>query len=189
MSREFSKREKALLLVLCVLLLGILYWQFIYKATEEAVAKYDTVDLETDLLMEQTKASQIKQMEAELKNIDFSAMSVVESYNNMKSELAELNDIFAASTAYNLDFATPVRDGDDVRRNINITFTAPSYARAEAIIESIYNCKYRCLIRDVSIANGSGSNIGAGSVRASMTVTFFETMYNATTEKGLEEAE
>ena len=37
MSREFTTREKILLLVLCVLLLGIVYYEFIIKYVDETI--------------------------------------------------------------------------------------------------------------------------------------------------------
>ena len=84
MSREFTSREKILLLVLCVLLLGIAYYEFIIKDVDETIKKYDTEDLETELLIEQTKAQSIMDMEAEMKNAKAQTGSVVASYNNIK---------------------------------------------------------------------------------------------------------
>lgn len=189
MSREFTTREKILLLVLCVLLLGIVYYEFIVKDVDETIKQYDTEDLETELLIEQTKAQSIMDMEAEMKNTKAETDSVVASYNNIKNEISALNDIFAAASTYNFDFNQAMKDGDAVRRDINISFTAGSYSTAERIIEKLHDCKYRCLIRNISINTSSGEGISSGSVSVSMTVTFFETMYNANTTDGLEESE
>lgn len=189
MSREFTTREKILLLVLCVLLLGIVYYEFIVKDVDETIKQYDTEDLETELLIEQTKAQSIMDMEAEMKNTKAETDSVVASYSNIKNEISALNDIFAAASTYNFDFNQAMKDGDAVRRDINISFTAGSYSTAERIIEKLHDCKYRCLIRNISINTSSGEGISSGSVGVSMTVTFFETMYNANTTDGLEESE
>lgn len=189
MSREFTTREKILLLVLCVLLLGIVYYEFIIKDVDETIKQYDTEDLETELLIEQTKAQSIMDMEAEMKNTKAETDSVVASYSNIKNEISALNDIFAAASTYNFDFNQAMKDGDAVRRDINISFTAGSYSTAETIIEKLHDCKYRCLIRNISINTSSGEGISSGSVSVSMTVTFFETMYNANTTDGLEESE
>lgn len=189
MSREFTTREKILLLVLCVLLLGIVYYEFIIKDVDETIKQYDTEDLETELLIEQTKAQSIMDMEAEMKNTKAETDSVVASYSNIKNEISALNDIFAAASTYNFDFNQAMKDGDAVRRDINISFTAGSYSTAERIIEKLHDCKYRCLIRNISINTSSGEGISSGSVSVSMTVTFFETMYNANTTDGLEESE
>lgn len=187
MSREFTTREKILLLVLCVLLLGIVYYEFIIKYVDETIKQYNTEDMETELLIEQAKAQSIMDMESEMKNTKAKTGSVVASYNNIKNEISALNDIFGAASTYNFDFNQAIKDGDAVRRDINISFTAGSYSTAEAIIEKLHDCKYRCLIRNISINTSSGEGISSGSVSVSMTVTFFETMYNANTTDGLEE--
>ena len=169
MSREFTTREKILLLVLCVLLLGIVYYEFIIKDVDETIKQYDTEDLETELLIEQTKAQSIMDMEAEMKNTKAETDSVVASYSNIKNEISALNDIFAAASTYNFDFNQAMKDGDAVRRDINISFTAGSYSTAERIIEKLHDCKYRCLIRSISINTSSGEGISSGSVGVSMT--------------------
>ena len=187
MSREFTSREKILLVVLCVLLLGIAYYEFIVKDVEETIKQYDTEDLETELLIEQTRAQNIMDMEAEMKNAKAQTGSVVASYSNIKNEISALNDIFSAASTYNFDFNQAIKDGDAVRRDISVSFTAGSYSTAESIIAKLHDCKYRCLIRNISINTSSGEGIGSGEVSVSLTVTFFETMYNANTTDGLEE--
>ena len=188
MSREFTRREKILLLALCLLLLGILYYEFIVKDVDAAIEKYNTEELETELLIEQAKAQSIMDMQSEMRDEKAETGSVVASYNNIKNEIRALNDIIAGASSYHFDFSQPVRDHDAVRRNVDIGFTAGSYATAESIIRKLYDCKYRCLIRSISIDAGSGQGIRSGSVSVSMSVTFFETMYNANTTDGLEES-
>lgn len=189
MSRSFTTREKILIIVLCALLLGLLYYQFIVKDVDEAIARYDTEELETELLMEQTKAMTIVQMKKEMNENKSMTGKVVASYNNVRNEISALNTIFANAIDYNLNFSDPIKDGDAVRRVIDITFTARSYDSAVSIIKELYNCKYRCLIRNIDIAPGSVSGgINSGNVSVTLQVTFFETMYNADTQQGLEDA-
>lgn len=189
MSRSFTTREKILIIVLCALLLGLLYYQFIVKDVDEAIARYDTEELETELLMEQTKAMTIVQMKKEMNENKSMTGKVVASYNNVRNEISALNTIFANAIDYNLNFSDPIKDGDAVRRVIDITFTARSYDSAVSIIKELYNCRYRCLIRNIDIAPGSVSGgINSGNVSVTLQVTFFETMYNADTQQGLEDA-
>ena len=138
---------------------------------------------EIELMMEQQKAMQIQSMEQEMAILKESG-SLVPTYNNIKSTIRELNDIFDGAQEYHFEFGKAVRDGDAVRRDISITFSASSYARAEAIIQKLHDCKYRCLIRTLSISSGNES----GGVSASLQVTFYETMYEASSTLGLEEA-
>lgn len=184
MSREFTKREKILLVVMCVLLLGILYFQFVYKPAKANIKKYDTTDIQEQLLTEQAKATSIEKMKNEMATNKASNVGEVSSYNNLTNEISALNDIFTPANTFNLNFAAPVKDGGAVRRNIDITFSAGSYNTAESIIDALYSCKYRCLIRTVNITS-SGGSVGSGSVSGTVKVTFFETLYNATSQSGL----
>jgi cell division protein FtsL len=186
MSREFTRREKILLLIMCVLLIGILYFQFVYKPARESIKKYDTAKLETQLLTEQTKASSIKKMNREMASNKAGNAGVVASYNNVKNEIKALNDIFAGARTFNMEFSPATKDGDAVRRNIDISFTAGSYNAAENILKKLYNCKYRCLIRTINITS-TGSGVQSGAVTGTLKVTFFETLYNADTKDGLTE--
>ena len=169
---------------MCALLLGILYFQFVYKPAKANIKKYDTTDLQEQLMTEQAKATSIKKMKKEMATNKAGNVGEVTSYNNLTNEISALNDIFAAASTFNFDFSEPVKDGDAVRRNIDITFSAGSYSTAESIISSLYSCKYRCLIRTVNITSAGGS-VGSGSVSGTVKVTFFETLYNATTQSGL----
>lgn len=183
MHREFTTREKILLLVLCFIMLAVFYYEIVVKNVEENIQRYDTSELEIELMMEQQKAMQIQSMEQEMAILKESG-SLVPTYNNIKSTIRELNDIFDGAQEYHFEFGKAVRDGDAVRRDISITFSASSYARAEAIIQKLHDCKYRCQIRTLSISSGNES----GGVSASLQVTFYETMYEASSTLGLEEA-
>lgn len=187
MSRRFTNREKILLIALSILLLGLLYYQFVVKDVERTILEYDTTDLETDLLVEQTKASEIMRMEAEMKDSDVNESGYVATYNNVKNEINELNDIFSSATSYSFGFAEPVSDGNAVRRDISISFSARSYATAKTIIQRLNDCRYMCHIGNVSISsNADGGGVAAGAVSVSMNVTFFETTYNSDTTQGLQ---
>ena len=51
MSRSFTKREKILLLIMAVLLLGLVYYRFVIVETANAVERYDVTELESELLV------------------------------------------------------------------------------------------------------------------------------------------
>lgn len=186
MSREFTKREKLLMLIMCILLIGILYFQFVYKPARESIKKYNTSDLSLQLQAEQLKAQNIRKMNSEMASNKATKAGVVASYNNVKNEIKALNDVFAGAQTFNMNFSEATKDGDAVRRNIDISFTAGSYTAAENILKKLYNCKYRCLIRTINITS-SGSGVKSGAVAGTLKVTFFETLYNADTKDGLKE--
>lgn len=182
MHREFTTREKILLLVLCFVMLAVFYYEIVVKNVEENITGYDTSELEIELMMEQKKAASIQSMKEEMEVLKETG-SLVPSYSNIKSTIRELHDIFEGAQEYHFEFGKAVRDGDAVRRNISIDFSASSYANAEAIIEKLHDCRFRCQIRTLSISSGNET----GGVTANLQVTFYETMYEASSTLGLEE--
>ncbi len=190
MNRKFTNREIVLILILCILLLGVLYYEIVVKETDKMIEQYNTEELESQLLIEQTKALSMMKMKNEMASPNLKATGIVPSYNNIKNEIKVLNDIFAKANSYNLDFQQAIKSDNVVRRDINITFSAGNYTDVKSILKDIHNCKYRCLIRSINVvaASPESSGIkGGGDVNAVLTVTFYETLYNANTTAGLEE--
>ena len=190
MSRSFTKREKILLLIMAVLLLGLVYYRFVIVETANAVERYDVSELESELLVEQMKAESKAKMLAEMENGTIKANGKVASYNNIKNEIRELNDILGGTSGYNISFEQAVRSGDSVRRNISITYETSGYKKARAVMKELKNCKYRCMIKDVSFtsqAQGTSGLKSGGTVSINLTVTFYETMVDADTALGLKE--
>ena len=68
MSRNFSTKEKVLLIVLAVMLIGLVFYRLIYvninKALDEANAEAAT--LQSDLDIAQARAARIQKMEDQL---------------------------------------------------------------------------------------------------------------------------
>lgn len=190
MSRSFTKREKILLLVMAVLLLGLVYYQFVIREAADAVERYDVKELESELLIEQAKAQSKAQMLAEIEKGTTDVNGIVASYNNIKNEIRELNDILSGTSGYNISFEQAVRSGDTARRDITITYEASNYKKARSVMKSLKNCKYRCMIKDVSFTSQSEGSSGlrsGGKVSVSLKVTFYETMVDADTTLGLKE--
>lgn len=200
MNYEFNKREIALILVLVAVLMGLMYYQFIYCDIQDKKAKYDTTDIDNEVMIEQSKLMKINSMEAEIAaNTDSSEQDAstgyVETYDNLKAEINLLNDIFADAATFNLSFEQATAVDDAVRRNISVTFTASSYKVAKEIITKLHDAKYRCLIRNISINSQGGQNaegiqneldLNNGPVSVSLTVEFFETLYEAKSLDGLD---
>ncbi len=193
LKREFKRSENIAIVVLTVLLLVLLYYQFVYRGMESAKQQYDTAEVDSEILMEQTKAAKIARMQEEIAQEKGEGSGVVETYDNLKAEINELNDIFSEADTFSFGFDQATGNGDAVRRNINAVFTASSYELAKKMLENLHDSRYRCLIRDVSVATAQnnsssgedGPNLNKGPVAVSFTVTFYETLYNATTTDGL----
>ena len=189
LNRAFTKREKVLLLVLVMILLGLVYYRFVRLPVQERIAAADTTVLEQQMEIEQQKSAIIKQMQEDIENGQKEVNGIV-AYDNLKAESAALNTIFAQATRFNFSFEQPVATDDAVRRTINISFTATNYQIARRIIQQVHDCAYRCLITDISVSADSDkmqqyANLENATISGSMSVTFYETLNGATTTNGL----
>ncbi len=190
--RNLKKSEEIVLLLLAAALIGLFYYQFVYKGLQEARVQYDTSVLETELSAYQTKAASMRKMQEQIESGKLTSDGVVATYNNQKQEIIALNNIFENAETFKLSFQDPTAYSGDttVRRELQITFEAGSYASAKSMLESLYHCEYRCLLQDITITPSGRSNTSSGSlsdgpVEVSATVTFYETLYNATSTDGI----
>lgn len=195
-NKSLSKTEIIAIIVALVAIIGLLYYQFIFTSFEAQKASYDTSDIESQIEIEQQRLATMQRMQEEMKDTSKKKdNSYIETYNNLKSEIVTLNDIFDDSDTFSLSFEDPVATGDAVRRNITVTFSAKNYKTAKKIIKNLHNCKYKCIIRDLSITasqsnDGSDNAVSSVSldnskVNVTLNVTFFETLTGATTTDGL----
>ena len=96
MSRDFTTREKIMLLVLTLILLAAGYYAVIDQPIRTAIneAKSQQDELNTELMLLQTKAASLSRMQSELDSIEQSgSLGKMGSYNNSKAELDELNQL------------------------------------------------------------------------------------------------
>ena len=183
MDREFTPREKGMLLVLAVLLLALGYMKLFYAPVQQAVTENQQrqTELQDQALIEQTRALKMQVMEKELEELKASNAvpdAQVPDYNNAKRVMVELNAILARAREYSLSFDDVSLDEDSglVRRPVELTFKTADYAAAREIINDLYHCRYRCSIQDVTIsADEDGTDITAapGAV-TQLTAVFLE---------------
>ena len=153
LSRDFSIKEKVLIVVLLLILVGLAYYRFVHVPCVEAIeSAHSQRDMyQTELIAVQTKEAQLRAMKEELDSLgELQNASRMESYNNSKAELALLNSILESAIDYSINFASVTRSGDQIRRNFTLTFTTGSYAAAKKIIASLAESEYRCLIGNTS---------------------------------------
>ena len=137
MSRDFTTKEKVLLLILAAILILAGYYLFVDQPVRSALdsAKSQQEELNTELLVLQSRAASLSSMQSELDDIEKSGkLGKMGSYNNSKAELDELNDILKETKAYDINFNDVTRDGDLIRRSFSLTYTAPDYDKAADII-------------------------------------------------------
>ena len=136
------------------------------------------------------KAMQIRQMEEEIEENKASNAPMVPAYNHFKTETEELNRIFANAYDFTFQYSEPQVDGMEIRRAMNISFTADSFDHAVSMLHEVVEGPYRCLIEDLSIQDDKDlENEELEDIRihpVAFQLTYFETRYDAESEEGLE---
>ena len=186
LSRDFTLGERILLIALAVVLVGLVYYRFVDQPVRAAISsaqsERDSLQMELDAVTAQV--NQLASMQSELEQLKTrDDVSVMPSYNNSKAELALLNDALRAANTFSVSFADVTREGNQIRRNFSLTFTAPDYATMKQIFFDLTNGPYRCLIGNISCSMFD-QNAAAG-LSASATATFYETMVGGTPDAGL----
>ena len=109
MDREFTPREKGMLLVLAVLLLALGYMKLFYAPVQQAVEdnQQRQTELQDQALIEQTRALKMQVMEKELEELKAGNAvpdAQVPDYDNVQRVMIELNAILARAQEYSLAF-------------------------------------------------------------------------------------
>lgn len=194
MSRDFTKREKVLIVVLIVILAALCYYWFVdipvRNGINEATSRKESLQLELDSVNQ--KIADLQQMDRELANLGNSGRAgYMGSYNNSKAELAQLNDVLSKTEEYAIAFADLTREGDLVRRGFTIQFTTNGYDDAKKTIIDLENSEYRCRIGDLACEPDTNSEEEVdlkhwkGKIQVSATATFYETMVGGVADEGL----
>ena len=190
MSREFTTKEKLLLLLLSLILVGLAYYQFVDRPVRQALATahQQQMDLNTELKSVEAKLERMRRMRSEMDDVTAGGTaSEMCSYNNSKAEIAMLNDILSDTLQYAITFENVTREGDQIRRNFSLQFTVESYEHVEAVLKALNESHYRCLIGDVRCNASRSSNVMEGNVTINAVATFFETMVGGVPDAGLPE--
>ena len=190
MSRDFTIKEKVLILLLCLILLGLAYYRFVDQPIRQDLetAASEKAMLQVELTAVNSKINQLQRMQDEMVDVTGGGtVSIMESYNNSKQEISFLNDVLSAATQYTISFTNITRYGDQVRRYFTLQFTAPDYDTMLSIVSQLSNSHYRCLIGDMQCSAVTKSRYYTDytQVSASMTATFYETMVGGTADAGL----
>lgn len=187
MSREFTTSEKILIAVLSILLVGLLYYRFVYITTEDMKSSLkERADIaQADLDVANAKIERLENMQNEMDEMDISDdTSRMESYNNSKKETAFLNQVLRGVDDYSISFSEVTRDGDQIRRSFNLQFVTDSYKNAVYIVDELSSGEYRCLVDDINYSLSDNDDI-----YINLTATFFETMVGGKPDSALPEDE
>lgn len=199
--RSFNKREKALLLVLVLIVLAGLYLLLVHTPVENSLAQLAQEKEDAELLVQvaQLRASRYNKMKDELEEIfaqPKDQITVMPPYDNTKALMVELNHIFG-ELEYNLSFSDVVFEEGVAIRAVQFRFDAPSYEVARNIIDRLGHTGNRSLMNTLTIApsetgsmtrvdsvvrnihgagtgSAQGTHIQEGPQTVSGTITFYE---------------
>jgi len=192
LSRDFTLKEKLLLVLLGLILVGLAYYQFVDRPVREAleIAHAEADSLSTELQTVEAKLEKMRRMRAELDDVTAGGTaSEMGSYNNSKAEISMLNDVLSEALQYSITFANVTRSGDQIRRNFTLQLTTDNYETMEHIVSTINASHYRCLIGDLRCTATHDRDVLDGNITASGTATFFETMVGGTPDAGLPQSQ
>ena len=191
LSREFSTREKVLLMIPILIILAALYYIFVHDPVSSGIKDADLQAqmMEDELVVLRARVSQVMQMQSEMKELesDSTESGYMPSYSAGKDELDFLHEILSSSTInYNVTFTELTKDGDQIRRDFNLQFAAKDYRTVKDILTKLEESKIRCLIGDLALTPiGDEGNLMKEGVQVSCTAVFYETMYGGTPDSDL----
>jgi len=195
LSRDFTFREKVLLVILALLIFGLGYYYLLDQPVRRELARCETEQARLDAELEQVNAKlhTLETMREELENIEASGdVSEMKSYNASKEEIKLLNDVLSRTDQYAITFSSVTRDGDQIRRNFTLEFSASNYANMADILSALAESPLRCRVSEIECKRTSRYNFFYQSYDyteepylVTATATFYETMVGGTPDAGL----
>ena len=181
---ELTRMEKWLILFLSLLLVGLCYYQFLYRPTTREIERLegqrDAMSME--LAQVQQCLTQLKKMRTELDELGrIGYTSRMPSYNSVEEETTFLNDILTEAEQYSISFSNPSRKDNQVRRNVTLRFTTNGYEAARNILMNLTKSDFRCLLGDVRYTRDNAN----GATSVNVNATFFETMAGGVMDSNL----
>ena len=188
LNREFSLRERLLLIACLVLGVAIFYYQVVHKGIKVQLDEMSTYLLQEEITKEQATASSIQKMNKIIESNANKEYGTIAVYNNLAAEISFIGSITNDALDVSLNWGNPVLRGTTVRRSVRVSFIARSYEGAKSILYNFAHCPFRCLIYDLTMADNNKDRVGlkdSEHINTTFTATFFETIEGATTTEGL----
>lgn len=179
MTHTFTTREKILLLILVIMLLGVAYYFAIQIPVSDRILTAQNAEATAtdEMSVETVKATKMKKMQAVIDGADSnSSKAEIPVYDNLEKVMLQLDAILGTTIDYSLTFDQISKGDSLVYRPINMSFTCPNYSAAKSVLANLNNCKYRCMLDNISVATTTSlsPDISNGEVMVSLTVTFIE---------------
>ncbi len=185
MNRAFTTREKVLILIFAVLLLGICYFKLLLEPINDSVDECETnTEIEQNLITQNTaKLTKMRSMETELEEIKAAGeVKPLPTYDNSEKMLTDLNSILSAASDYSLNFASSYALTDTpyiMARPVELIFYAQNYTTARSIIDALHDSANVNQIYDVAINVNDDD-----SVNVTLSIVYYELQEKTDTQSG-----
>jgi len=179
---KLTKKEKTLLIILIVIIVLLGWYKLFFERINNKVAEYNSMQSaeETETIAKMPKLAQLNQMKEELEvyraNGDAKRIPL---YDNSKPLMIALNRVLADADNFSFNFGLPDASGYIAYHNINLSYSAPNYEAARAILDDVSDNTFTNQVSDISIST-SGS--GSGSTSVGVAITFFEVVDDSSLE-------
>ena len=183
MSRDFTNKEKVLLVILALILVALAYYYFVDRNVRSTIVAADAEceQLQTELDAVQQKIAHLQSLQNAMDELEASGnLTWMGSYNNGKAEVAFLNDILADTLKYSVTFSNVTRNGNQIRRNFTLQYQTLDYLSAQNIMDRLNQGENRCVLGDVKCTMDAD-----GRVTINQNATFYETMVGGAPDAGL----
>lgn len=176
MKRQFSTREKVLLIILALMLVFCIYYILVEKPVRDTLldASQRQSAAESELTIASAQLNNMYAMEAALDELDQTTQADVPDYDNAINVVQLLNEAMAMTDEYTLSFPPVVKDGAIASRTIEMNFRCGSYAASKAVLKTLLDSDYRCRITSMSVTCDRGDDIRQDEVIVNASVTFYE---------------
>ena len=184
MNRAFTKREKVMLVILSLMIIGICYYKFLLEPINDQIEQYNQMAAgEQDIITQNMALIQKKkEMEQELEAIfaENPDPDPIPNYDNSGVLMVEIHSILEGTVDYTLSFSDTslLSGGYLLRRPLELEFSVDTYSQARSIINRLHDSKNINQISDLSITrvNRETKQIDedADTIRVKMVITYFE---------------
>ncbi len=176
MKRQFSLRERILMIILAILLVACVYYILVEKPVQDTLldASQRQSEAESQMMIASAQLQKMHQMQDALEKLEQSAQADVPDYDNAKNVLELLKRAMAQTNEFKLNFQPVTTEGAIARRTIQMNFRCDSYAAAKQVLQTLLDSNYRCRITSMSVTCGQNGDITQQEVSVQATVTFYE---------------
>ena len=181
LNKEFSLKERILLIILAVLLLAALYVFAVNQPVKNGIARAEAAigETETNIQILQSKALKLNDMKAELEELrnDVNVQQVPD-YDNLPEVISFLNSVLGNATNYQISLSTafPGDGGEIMRRTAQISYECDNYTAAKDSVKRLESCSYIDRVSNLVISplDLKAPNLMTDPVKVALTITFFE---------------